>query len=61
MKLSSIALVVMVATGLGAGSAAAEGKSGRSCPQALGGYGALDQQVLLEFNSDADLGFRTSP
>ncbi len=58
MKHVLTALVVVAAAGLVAGGAAADGKSGRSCPQALGGYGALDQQVLLEFNGGADLGFR---
>ena len=58
MSRMPIAPVLFAVAGLAAGEAGAEGKSARACPQALGGYGALDQQVLLEFNGDTDLGFR---
>jgi hypothetical protein len=58
MKRAPIFLAVVVVASQFAPPAAADAKSGRTCPQILAGYGALDQKVILEFTGSPDFSFR---
>ncbi|WP_136658211.1 hypothetical protein [Nitratireductor sp. XY-223] len=49
--------MVLAAVVLTAAPGWTEGTSGRTCPQALAGYGTTDQRMLLEFSGSADLSF----